>query len=129
MSNLPLDNVRPRVVAGAWHLRGRAARRPASAAAQTPAPRAAPLQRRGRAGQEAPRAEVPGRDDRYVAKSPYFGLYEVMFDEQIVYTDAKVTYVLVGSVYDTATRKNMTEAKMRKLIACRLRQACRSSSR
>ena len=50
-----------------------------------------------------------------IAKSPYFGLYEVMFDEQLVYTDAKVSYVLVGNVYDANTKKNLTEAKMREL--------------
>ncbi len=50
-----------------------------------------------------------------VTKSPYFGLYEALFDDQLVYTDAKVTYVLVGNVYDAATRKNLTDAKMREL--------------
>jgi thiol:disulfide interchange protein DsbC len=50
-----------------------------------------------------------------VTKSPYFGLYEAMFDEQLVYTDGKVTYVLVGNVYDAATRKNLTDARMREL--------------
>src|SRR5213593_3993997 len=40
-----------------------------------------------------------------ISKTPYFGLYEVQFDEQIVYTDAKVTYILVGSIYDAATKK------------------------
>jgi thiol:disulfide interchange protein DsbC len=49
----------------------------------------------------------------HISKSPYFGLYEVQFDEQIVYTDAKVTYILVGSIYDAATKKNLTEAKQR----------------
>jgi thiol:disulfide interchange protein DsbC len=49
-----------------------------------------------------------------VTKSPY-GFYEVMFDDQLVYTDAKVTYVLVGSLYDTATKKNLTDARMRDL--------------
>ncbi len=50
-----------------------------------------------------------------VTKSPYFGLYEVLFDEQLVYTDAKVSYVLVGSVYEAATKKNLTEAKLQEL--------------
>jgi len=50
-----------------------------------------------------------------VVKSPYGSLYEVMFDDQLVYTDAKVSYVLVGNLYDTATKKNMTDAKMREL--------------
>jgi len=48
-----------------------------------------------------------------ISKTPYFGLYEVQFDEQIVYTDVKVTYILVGSIYDAATRKNLTEARQR----------------
>ena len=52
---------------------------------------------------------------RGVTKSPYFGLYEVQFDDQIVYTDAKVNYVIVGSVYDANTKQNLTEAKLRKL--------------
>jgi thiol:disulfide interchange protein DsbC len=38
-----------------------------------------------------------------------------MFDDQIVYTDAKVTYVLVGNAYEAATRKNITEARTREL--------------
>ncbi len=50
-----------------------------------------------------------------ITKSPYFGLYEVLFDESLIYTDAKVTYVLVGNVYDAATKKNLTEAKLRSL--------------
>ena len=50
-----------------------------------------------------------------VVKSPYGALYEVMFDDQLVYTDAKVSFVFVGNLYDTASKKNMTEAKMREL--------------
>lgn len=48
-----------------------------------------------------------------INKTPYFGLYEVQFDDQLVYTDAKVTYIVVGSIYDAATKKNLTEAKQR----------------
>ena len=59
--------------------------------------------------------KFPGATVGVVIKSPYFGLYEVLFDEQLVYTDAKVSYVLVGNVYDTATKKNLTEAKLREL--------------
>jgi thiol:disulfide interchange protein DsbC len=50
-----------------------------------------------------------------VTKSAYFGLYEVQFEDQLVYTDAKVNYILVGSVYDANTKKNLTEAKLRQL--------------
>jgi len=48
-----------------------------------------------------------------VVKNPALGLYEVQFDEQLVYTDAKASFVIVGNVYDTATKKNLTEAKQR----------------
>ena len=59
--------------------------------------------------------KFPGANVRNVAKSGYFGLYEAQFDGQLVYTDAKVAYVIVGSVYDTATKTNLTEARLRKL--------------
>jgi thiol:disulfide interchange protein DsbC len=50
-----------------------------------------------------------------ISKSPYFGLYEALFDGQVIYTDAKVSYVIVGNVYDANTKKNLTEAKKREL--------------
>ena len=56
----------------------------------------------------------PGAEIRGVAKTPYFGLYEVMFDDRIVYTDAKAQYVLVGAVYDTESKVNLTEERQRK---------------
>lgn len=59
--------------------------------------------------------KFPGARVNGVAKSPYFGLYEVQFDDQIIYTDAKVAHVLVGSIYDTATKQNLTEDRLRKL--------------
>ncbi len=60
--------------------------------------------------QKFPSAVVLG-----VTKSPYFGLYEVQLDDQLLYTDTKVTYVMAGSIYDAATKENLTEAKLRKL--------------
>lgn len=85
------------------------------ASAQTPAKAA-----------EAPDAEAvqvkqlleqrfPGAQVSDVSKSPYFGLYEAQFDGQMVYTDAKVTYVFVGSVYDSGTKQNLSEDRLRKL--------------
>src|SRR5947209_4116402 len=52
---------------------------------------------------------------RNVAKSGVLGLYEAQFDGQMVYTDQKVTYILVGSIYDTSTKQNLTEERSRKL--------------
>jgi thiol:disulfide interchange protein DsbC len=59
--------------------------------------------------------KFPGAEISHVAKSGYLGLYEVMLGDQLIYTDPKVTYVFVGSIYDTATKTNLTEARSRKL--------------
>jgi thiol:disulfide interchange protein DsbC len=58
-------------------------------------------------------AKFPGAPIRNVSKSPYFGLYEAQLDDRMLYTDGKVNYVIVGSVYDTATRTNLTERRMK----------------
>lgn len=58
--------------------------------------------------------KFPGAEIRGVAKTPYFGLYEVMFDDRIVYTDAKAKYLVVGAVYDTDSKTNLTEERQRK---------------
>jgi len=60
-------------------------------------------------------AKFPGAVIASVAKSPYFGLYEVQFDERIVYTDADVTYVVVGAIFNADSKQNLTEARMREL--------------
>ena len=59
--------------------------------------------------------KFPGATVTSVSKSPYFGLYEAQFDDRIVYTDAKVTYVMVGAIYDANTKQNLTEARQRQL--------------
>ncbi|MES2770625.1 MAG: DsbC family protein [Pseudomonadota bacterium] len=52
-----------------------------------------------------------------VVKSPYFGLYEVYADGQIIYTDDKVSALLVGALIDGKTLRNVTEERMQKLSA------------
>jgi thiol:disulfide interchange protein DsbC len=59
----------------------------------------------------------PGLEVSSISKSPYFGLYEVFAGDQIVYTDAKVSYVMVGTVIDPITRVNLTEERMQALKA------------
>ena len=59
--------------------------------------------------------KFPGAQISHVAKSSYFGLYEVMLDDNLVYTDPSAAYIFVGSMYDTATKQNLTEARSRKL--------------
>lgn len=57
----------------------------------------------------------PGAEISNVAKSPYFGLYEALFDDRLVYTDANVTFVMVGAIFDAATKQNLTDVRMRQL--------------
>lgn len=59
--------------------------------------------------------KFPGAAISNVSKSPYFGLYEAQFDELLVYTDARVTYVMVGTVFDANTKENLTDARLRRL--------------
>jgi thiol:disulfide interchange protein DsbC len=59
--------------------------------------------------------KFPGADIKHVAKTDYLGLYEVMLDDSLVYTDAKVAYIFVGAMYDTATKQNLTDARTRRL--------------
>jgi thiol:disulfide interchange protein DsbC len=60
--------------------------------------------------------KFPGAEIRGITKTSYLGgLYEVQFDDRIVYTDAKAAYVMVGSIYDVNQKTNLTEQRMRKL--------------
>ncbi|HNH90953.1 DsbC family protein [Accumulibacter sp.] len=52
-----------------------------------------------------------------VSRTPYFGLYELYVDGQIVYTDEKVSALVVGSLIDGKTMKNVTAERMQKLSA------------
>ena len=76
---------------------------------------ATPLTAEAASVKKALEQKFPGAEVRGVAKSPYFGLYEVQFDDRIVYTDAKAKYVVVGSVYDTESKINLTEDRQRRL--------------
>ena len=92
-----------------------AAQTPQPAPAAQPAPATQPPSSEAAAVKKLVEQKFAGATVKGVAKSPYFGLYEVQLDDQLIYTDAKVNYVLVGSVYDANTRKNLTEAKLRAL--------------
>ncbi|MGE5492589.1 MAG: DsbC family protein [Actinomycetota bacterium] len=52
-----------------------------------------------------------------VSKTGYLGLYEVYLDGQILYTDEKVSTIIIGNVIDAKTMKSITEERMRKLSA------------
>jgi thiol:disulfide interchange protein DsbC len=59
--------------------------------------------------------KFPGADVKNVIKTPYSGLFEVHVEDKIVYTDAKVRYVMVGSIIDTESKTNLTEERQRKI--------------
>ncbi len=52
-----------------------------------------------------------------VSKSPIPGLYEVRMGTEILYTDERGEHVIEGSIIETKTRSNLTEARIEKLTA------------
>jgi thiol:disulfide interchange protein DsbC len=83
--------------------------------AQAQAP-AAPLTGEAAAIKKSLEQKFPGAEVRSVTRTNYLGgLYEVYFDDRLVYTDAKTQHLIVGAVYDTATKANLTDERMRKL--------------
>ncbi len=87
----------------------------AGAASAQSADKPAPLTPEASAVKKALEQKFPGAEVRSVTKTQYFGLYEVQFDDRLLYTDAKAKYLLVGSVYDTESKVNLTEERQRKL--------------
>ena len=53
----------------------------------------------------------------HVVKTPYAGLYEVVIDGQLLYTDAQGQYMFTGSVIEVKGRRNLTEERSRQLFA------------
>jgi Protein-disulfide isomerase len=52
-----------------------------------------------------------------ISKTPYFGLYEVAFDDRVVYIDEKMNYLFSGNIIDMHTMRNLTEAREKQLYA------------
>ncbi|WP_071058425.1 DsbC family protein [Pelistega sp. MC2] len=52
-----------------------------------------------------------------IEKTNYGGLYEVVTQDTILYTDEKGSFVIAGSLIDTKTLEDVTEARMKKLTA------------
>lgn len=55
-----------------------------------------------------------------VRKAEALGLYEVQIDGELVYTDEKVTHVILGDIVDTKSRRNLTEERKQKLSQIKL---------
>jgi len=52
-----------------------------------------------------------------VTKTPYLGLYEVHVGPEIIYTDAKMSYIFSGSIIDAKTMQNLTQKRLSELNA------------
>ena len=52
-----------------------------------------------------------------VTKSGYLGLYEVFADGQVLYTDEKVSVLLIGTLVHGKTMQNVTAERLKKLTA------------
>ncbi len=53
----------------------------------------------------------------HIVITPYAGLYEIVVDGQMLYTDAKGLYLFDGNVIEAKTRRNMSEERRRQLFA------------
>ena len=52
-----------------------------------------------------------------VTKTPYLGLYEVRMENEILYTDEKMNYLISGNIIDGKSMQNLTEKRLRELTA------------
>jgi thiol:disulfide interchange protein DsbC len=61
--------------------------------------------------------KLPEAPVESVRKVPYGNLYEVVLGGEIIYTDDKASFVLLGPIVDLATKENVTEARLRQVNA------------
>jgi thiol:disulfide interchange protein DsbC len=61
-------------------------------------------------------ARFPGAKVKTITASPIAGVYEVVMDDnQIIYSDGKADYIMVGEILDAKTRKSLTREKQDEL--------------
>jgi thiol:disulfide interchange protein DsbC len=67
---------------------------------------------------QALQSKFPTMKVESVTKSPFAGLYEVVLDGEIVYTDEKVEYFLAGNLYDVRTLppRNITQETTNRMV-------------
>src|SRR5690242_6069576 len=58
-------------------------------------------------------AKFPTMQVETVTRMPFPGLYEVVFEGQVVYTDEKLSYLMNGCLFDLrdATERNLTRER------------------
>jgi thiol:disulfide interchange protein DsbC len=50
-----------------------------------------------------------------ITKTPYLGLYEMVVDGEVLYTDPDFNYLIAGSLIETKTKINLTDARQREI--------------
>jgi thiol:disulfide interchange protein DsbC len=53
----------------------------------------------------------------HIVKTPYAGLYEVVVDDQLLYTDAQGEYIFEGNIIDAKSRRDLSGERRRVLFA------------
>jgi len=59
--------------------------------------------------------KYPQANVESINKTPYLGLYEMVVDGEVIYTDADFNYLIVGSLIETKTKTNLTDARNREI--------------
>lgn len=63
-------------------------------------------------------SKFPGIGElEHIVKTPYAGLYEVVIDGQLLYTDANGEYIFEGNIIDARTRKDLSGERRLVLFA------------
>ncbi|HXF65403.1 MAG TPA: DsbC family protein [Burkholderiales bacterium] len=70
-------------------------------------------------------ARFPQASVESVARTPFAGIYEVVFDGQIAYTDEKLSFVLFGNLYDVrgGAERNLTRERSGQLAVQAIRKS------
>lgn len=58
------------------------------------------------------KAKYPATSVKSIRKSPIDGMYEVEMGNQIAYTDASMTYLIFGHVFEMATQSDLTQMRL-----------------
>lgn len=78
------------------------------------------------ADEAAIRSEIakkfPKANVESVTKTSHLGLYEVVVDGQVIYTDENFSYLIDGSIIETSSMTNVTAARQKELEESKLRK-------
>ena len=59
--------------------------------------------------------KYPQANVESITRTPYLGLYEMVVDGEVIYTDPDFNYLIVGSLIETKTKINLTDARQREI--------------